>query len=74
MIQFGTIKFRRIFKNFSYQFVWIEKNHYNSRVSPHEAPTKEGTGYQRFRVRQTSEGEIKNTETLHFMWCIKNFR
>ena len=23
--------------------------------------------YQRFRVRQTSEGEIKNTETLHFM-------
>ena len=40
MIQFGTIKFRRTFKNYFGQFVWIEKSHYNSRVSLHEAPTK----------------------------------
>ena len=43
MFQFGTIKFRRTFKNFFGQFVWIEKkgkSHYNSRVSLLEAPTK----------------------------------
>ena len=41
MIQFGTIKFCRTFKNYFDQFVWIEKkSHYNSRVSLHEAPTK----------------------------------
>ena len=42
MIQFGTIKFRRTFKNYFGQFVWIgkKKSHYNSRVSIHEAPTK----------------------------------
>ena len=40
MIQFGTIKFHRTFKNDFGQFVWIEKSHYNSRVSLHEAPTK----------------------------------
>ena len=40
MIQFGTIKFRRTFKKYFGQFVWIEKSHYNSRVSLHEAPTK----------------------------------
>ena len=40
MIQFGTIKFRRTSKNYFGQFVWIEKSHYNSRVSLHEAPTK----------------------------------
>ena len=39
-IQFGTIKFRRTFENYFGQFVWIEKSHYNSRVSLHEAPTK----------------------------------
>ena len=43
-IQFGTIKFCRTFKNYFGQFVWIEKkkekSHYNSRVSLHEAPTK----------------------------------
>ena len=43
MIQFGTMKFRRTFKNYFGQFVWIEKkmkkSHYNSRVSLHEAPT-----------------------------------
>ena len=41
MIQFGTINFFRTFKNYFGQFVWIEKkSHYNSRVSLHEAPTK----------------------------------
>ena len=35
MVQFGAIIFCRIFKNYSGQFVWIEKknkSHYNSRV------------------------------------------
>ena len=41
MIQFGTMKFCRSFKNYFGQFVWIEKNsQYNSRDSLHEAPTK----------------------------------
>ena len=40
MIQFGTIKFCRAFKNYFGQFGRIEKSHYNSRVSLHEAPTK----------------------------------
>ena len=41
MVQFDTIIFCRAFKNYFGQFVWIEKkSHYNSRVSLHEAPTK----------------------------------
>ena len=40
MIQFDTLKFRRTFKNHFGQFLWIEKSHYNSRVSLHEAPTE----------------------------------
>ena len=40
MIQFGTIKFRRTLKDYFGRFVWIEKSHYNSHVSHHEAPTK----------------------------------
>ena len=41
MVQFDTIIFCRTFKNYFGQFVWIEKkSHYNSRVSLHEAPTK----------------------------------
>ena len=43
IVQFGAILFCRIFKNCFGQFVWIEtnkKSHYNSRVSLHEAPTK----------------------------------
>ena len=41
MIQFRTIKFRRTFQNYFCQFVWIEKKSpYNSRVSLHEARTK----------------------------------
>ena len=43
MVQFGAIIFCRTFKNDFGQFVWVEKkkSHYNSRVSLHEAPTKE---------------------------------
>ena len=40
MVQFDTIIFCRTFKNYFGQFVWMEKSHYNSRVSLHEAPTK----------------------------------
>ena len=40
-MQFGAIMFYRTFKNYFGQFVWIEKkSHYISRVSLHEAPTK----------------------------------
>ena len=41
MVQFGAIIFRRTFKNYFGQFVWIEKkkSHFNNRVSLHEAPT-----------------------------------
>ena len=41
MVQFDAIIFGRTFKNYFGQFGWIEKKcHYNSRVSLHEAPTK----------------------------------
>ena len=41
MVQFCAIIFCRTFKNYFGQFAWIEKkSHYNSRVSLHEAPTK----------------------------------
>ena len=42
MVQFGAIIFCRTFKNYFGQFVWIEKGRYNSCVSLHEAPTKNG--------------------------------
>ena len=42
MLQFDTIIFGRTSKKHFGQFVWIEKSHYNSRVSLHEAPTKNG--------------------------------
>ena len=45
MVQFDTIIFCRTFKNYFGQFVWIEKSHYNSRVSLHEAPTKNTTKF-----------------------------
>ena len=40
----GAIIFCRTFKNYFGQLAWIEKkeSHYNSRVSLHEAPTKNG--------------------------------
>ena len=41
-MKFGAIIFCRTFKNYFDQFVWIEKSHYNSRVSLHEAPTEKG--------------------------------
>ena len=44
MVQFGAIIFCRTSKNYFDQFVWIEKSHYNSRVSLHEAPTKNERG------------------------------
>ena len=41
IVHFDAIIFCRTFKNYFGQFVWIEKkSHYNSRVSLHEAPTK----------------------------------
>ena len=40
MIQFGNFNIRRIFMNYFVEFVWIEKSHYISRFSLHEAPTK----------------------------------
>ena len=40
VVQFGAIIFCRTSKNYCGQFVWIEKSHYKSRVSLHEAPTK----------------------------------
>ena len=45
MVLFDTIISCRTFKKYFGQFVWIEKkkkkkSHYNSRVSLHEAPTK----------------------------------
>ena len=46
MVQFGAIIFCRTFKNYFGQFVWIEKSHYNSRVSLHEAPTKKTYEYE----------------------------
>ena len=55
MVQFGAIKFCRTFKNYFGQLVWIEKrSHYNSRVSLHEAPTKNeqaGTGPSRRHIQ-----------------------
>ena len=71
MVQFDTIIFSRTFKNYFGQFVWIEKmSHYNSRVSLHEAPTKNGslvpqkpTG----RPRKISERE----ETFIVRWLEK---
>ena len=51
MLQFDTIIFGRTFKNYFGQFVWIEKkSHYNSRVSLHEAPTKNTKLSQYFTV------------------------
>ena len=63
IVHFGPIIFCRTFKNYFGQFVWIEKkkkkkkkkSHYNSRVSLHEAPTKNGVFLQKkVSVFQTS--------------------
>ena len=42
MVQFDTIIFCRTFKNYLSVRVDRKKSHYNSRVSLHEAPTKNG--------------------------------
>ena len=44
MLQFETLKFCRTIKNYFGLFVWIGKSHNNSRVSLHEAPTKNSEG------------------------------
>ena len=52
MVQFDTIIFCRTFKNYFGQFVWIEKkSHYYSRVSLHEAPTKNIRSHKESRER-----------------------
>ena len=44
IVPFGAIIICRTFKKYFGQFVWIEKkSHYNSRVSLHEVPTKNGS-------------------------------
>ena len=48
MVLFDTIIFCRTFKNYFGQFVWIEKKRVTiSRVSLHEAPTKNGSFFTR---------------------------
>ena len=43
IVQFGAVIFCRTFKNYFGEFVWIEKkSQFNSRVSLHEASTKNG--------------------------------
>ena len=61
MIQFETIKFCRTFKNYFGQFVWIEKSHYSSRVSLHEAPTKNETLKTIYLVKTMLQGSV---------WCM----
>ena len=43
MIQFGTIKFRRTFKNYSGQFVWIKKEKKESPKRRLEKNKKQGS-------------------------------
>ena len=50
IVQFGAIIFSRTFKNYFDQFVWIEKSHYNSRVSLHEAPTKNDRAHRNYKL------------------------
>ena len=65
MIQFGTIKFRRTFKNYFGQFAWIEKSHYNSRASLHEAPTKNRIVYPIVKLDILDDNEnCKKNSTL----------
>ena len=55
IVQFGAIIFCRTFKNYFGQCVWIEQSHYNSRVSLHEAPTKNCT------LRESNLGDRDRT-------------
>ena len=59
MVQFGAIIFCRTFKNYFGQFVWIEKSHYSSRVSLHEAPTNKRPQLKsefRKNIKEANEG------------------
>ena len=79
MVLFDTIIFCRTFKNYFGQFVWIEasvfmkrrlkKSHYNSRVSLHEAPTKNRKGrpfslarFCKFTKTFLAEARTRNSE------------
>ena len=46
VVLFDTIILVELLKYFG-PFVWIEKSHYNSRISLHEAPTKNGYVHHR---------------------------
>ena len=65
MVQFDTIIFCRTFKNYFGQFVWIEKkkkkSHYNSRVSLHEAPTKNGHYCQIDEISKNPDADVLPT-------------
>ena len=66
IVQFDAIILYRTFKNYFGQFVWIEKkeSHYNSRVSLHEAPTKNYT--TQLQQKKISKAEDRWTEaSLH---------
>ena len=69
IVQFGAIIFCRTFKNYFGQFVWIEKkkSHYNSRVSLHEAPTKNG----RHSYNRRSFKKNENKTGLQSDWITK---
>ena len=60
IVQFGAIIFCRTSKNYFGQFVWIEKkSHYDSRVSFHEAPTKNCSETRKtFREREHKKIEL----------------
>ena len=66
IVQLRAIIFCRTFKNYFGQFVWIEKNlkksHYNSRVSLHEAPTK--NDIQKQKLKDTYSCENASDITL----------
>ena len=67
MVQFDTIIFGTTFKNYFGQFVWIEKkSYYKSRVSRHEAPTKnwEILGFLSFSVPIGNLFQLENCNKL----------
>ena len=64
MVQFGAILFCRTFKNYSGQFVWIKKSHYNSRVSLHEATTKKSHYNSRVSLHEAATKKIEKREKI----------
>ena len=70
MVQFGAIILCRTFQNYFGQFVWIEKkSHYKSRVSLHEAPTKNTAETRRWKTLKHQKApalrieRVENVET-----------